>query len=171
MKFIIISAINFNGIIGINNTIPWYIPEDFKHYKDTTMGHTVIVGYNTYKSLPTKALDGRKYLVLCNKPANEEKDNVHFFENLTLLIDYIKLYYLHLDDTIYIAGGELIYKTFIDDCDECIITLVDRKYDLDNAKLFPIEILQEFTEIKSTEWITSVKDINYKIIRYKRIKL
>lgn len=167
MKLIIISAVNPDGIIGINNTIPWHIPEDFKHYKDTTMSHTVIVGYNTYKSLPKEAFIGRTYLVLGG--IKRKQDNVHFFQDLISLTDYIKLHYLHIDETIYIAGGERIYNLFIEDCQECIITWIDKEYKLDNAKLFPLNDLNKFfEEVNSTGWFKSKNDIKYKIAKYVR---
>ena len=47
-----------NGIIGVDNTIPWHIPEDFAHFKTTTFGSTVVMGRKTWDSLPRKPLPG-----------------------------------------------------------------------------------------------------------------
>lgn len=63
LKYIIIAAVNVDGVIGIDNQIPWRIPEDFQHFRRTTMGNMLLVGYNTFITLPEKAFEGGKYMV------------------------------------------------------------------------------------------------------------
>ena len=172
MKLIIISAVSMNGIIGIDSEIPWVIPEDFKHYKQTTMGHIVVVGLNTFKTLPEKALEGRTYFVLSDDNMFEtDKDNVHLFKTLKELTDYILLNCI--DEEIYIAGGAMIYDQLIDICSECIITWVDRYVEYDRhetPKYFPcLKLHLNFKEVVSTEWLNSKAGINYQICKYKRI--
>jgi dihydrofolate reductase len=53
-----------NGVIGDNNTIPWRIPEDMRHFKDLTMGKPVLMGRKTWESLPRKPLAGRTNIVI-----------------------------------------------------------------------------------------------------------
>lgn len=63
MKFIAIAAISTNRAIGKNGKIPWYIPEDFEHFKKTTLGAPIIMGRKTYESIG-RPLPGRENIVL-----------------------------------------------------------------------------------------------------------
>lgn len=172
MKLIIISAVSCNEIIGVGSEIPWHIPEDFKHYKETTMGHPVVVGLNTFKTLPEKALKGRIYLVLSGDENMSEyqKDNVLFFQTLECLLDYVKSNYSHLDEEVYIAGGQMIYEQFIDKCDEAIITwigiIIPFSSD-ESIKKFPLfKLNNNYDIIECGKWLTSKKGINYSIVKY-----
>lgn len=67
MSLKIIAAITRTHVIGLKNQMPWHIPEDLAYFKKTTLGHTVIMGKNTYYSIG-KALPGRKNIVLSRNP-------------------------------------------------------------------------------------------------------
>lgn len=64
MNLAIIAAIGRNRAIGCHNRLPWFLPEDLAHFKALTMGHPIIMGRNTYESLPHGALPGRRNLVV-----------------------------------------------------------------------------------------------------------
>ena len=66
MKLHLIFAQSANGVIGVNNTLPWHLPEDMAHFKRTTLGCPVIMGRKTWDSLPAKfrPLPGRLNVVL-----------------------------------------------------------------------------------------------------------
>ncbi len=59
-----------NGVIGINGTLPWHLPEDLAHFKRTTLGGPVIMGRKTWDSLPPKfrPLPGRTNIVVTRQP-------------------------------------------------------------------------------------------------------
>ena len=59
-----IAAIGKNRELGKDNKLLWRVPSDMKFFKKTTMGHKVIMGVNTYKSLPPTGLPGRKMIVI-----------------------------------------------------------------------------------------------------------
>lgn len=59
----LISAVARNGVIGVDNTLPWHLPEDLKHFKALTMGSPMIMGRKTFESLPG-LLPGRRHLVV-----------------------------------------------------------------------------------------------------------
>jgi len=174
MKLIIISAISSNGVIGIGSEIPWHVPEDFKHYRETTMGCPVIVGLNTFKTLPEKALEGRLYLVLCGEGKLFENDNnnVHLFETMDDLKNYIDHDLVHYDGNVYIAGGAMMYNQFIEVCDEVIITWIDKivNFAADaDVKMFPIlKLIKNFSCAEMGKILTSKKGVNYKIFKYKK---
>lgn len=59
----IIVAMDEGGGIGLNNQLPWYLPDDLKRFKILTMGHYLILGRRTYESLPRR-LEGRRIIVV-----------------------------------------------------------------------------------------------------------
>lgn len=172
-KIVIIAATSLDGVIGIDEKIPWRIPEDFKHFRETTMGHTLVVGYKTYLTLPPKAFDGRKYLILnsdiesdvCYDRGRDDipTSDVVQFKSINVLMEHVDLLQ---DDEIFIIGGESVYNQFINECDECIITLVNKTVPNGN-KLFPIGILNEkFYVYEDYDWCLSSTGTMYKIMKY-----
>ena len=71
--FTAIVAHDKNLLIGNGLLIPWHIKEDFQHFKETTLNHTIIMGLNTYKSIG-KALPNRKTIVVNFEPVPEIRD-------------------------------------------------------------------------------------------------
>jgi dihydrofolate reductase len=63
MKVSIVAAVAKNGIIGVNNTLPWHLPEDLAFFKQTTLGCPVLMGRKTYESI-NRPLPGRLNVVL-----------------------------------------------------------------------------------------------------------
>ena len=66
MRLHLVFARAANGVIGINNTLPWHLPEDLAHFKRTTLGCPVIMGRKTWDSIPAKfrPLPGRTNVVV-----------------------------------------------------------------------------------------------------------
>jgi len=62
----LIAAISENNCIGKDNALLWDIPEDMKHFKNVTFGHIVLMGRNTWESIPEKfrPLPNRKNIVV-----------------------------------------------------------------------------------------------------------
>ena len=62
----LIAAVARNGVIGLDNRLPWRLPADLKHFKALTLGHTVIMGRKTWESLPAsfRPLPGRQNIVV-----------------------------------------------------------------------------------------------------------
>ena len=114
MKITIIVAYNLNNVIGLNNKLPWHIPEDLKHFKDNTLGKNVVMGKNTFFSL-SKPLKERNNIVLSTS-LDKTKD-ITIFKSVKDLLDAKY-------DELMIIGGDSIYKQFIDIADELIITKV-----------------------------------------------
>jgi dihydrofolate reductase len=166
-KIIAIAAVAVDGTIGIDNEIPWRIPADFKHFRNTTMGGILIVGRTTYETLPEKAFEGRTYLVLNNGDVfNDGRNNVHQFRDVETLMMYLKI---HNIDRVFIAGGASIYDAMIDYCNEAVITWVDKTFPNGNKK-FPILKLAknfEMTEVDPV-WSTCPTGELYKIAYYIR---
>ena len=59
----LIAAMASNRVIGINNTLPWHLPADFKHFKSITMGKPILMGRKTYESIG-RPLPGRTNIII-----------------------------------------------------------------------------------------------------------
>ena len=114
MKIKIICAIGKNNEIGKNNNLIWHLPKDLKFFKEQTLNKTVVMGYNTYKSLPKK-LPNRNMIVLYDK----EIEGVKTYPN-----EYIMIQDLN-EDEIYIIGGASLYDRFINIADEMYLTEIN----------------------------------------------
>lgn len=71
----IIAAVADNGAIGVNGTLPWNLPKDLKRFKERTIGSAVIMGRNTWESLPKKPLPQRLNIVVSNRLSQETKNS------------------------------------------------------------------------------------------------
>jgi dihydrofolate reductase len=63
MRISLIVAVSRNGVIGVDNALPWYLPEDLKHFKSITMAKPIIMGRKTFDSIG-RPLPGRTNIVL-----------------------------------------------------------------------------------------------------------
>ncbi len=96
-----------DNIIGFDEKIPWYVPSDLKKFKKVTLGQTLIVGRKTYESFPNRTLPNRKMIVISRDNSYELSDNDNHF----LVSDLNKI--KEFTDDLYLAGGESIYKIFM----------------------------------------------------------
>jgi dihydrofolate reductase len=110
MTRVLIAAISENGVIGNKGKIPWYIPEDLKHFKSLTIGHYLIIGKNTYVFLDGikkrgKILPGREIIVVTKSPGffSEGIEVCKSLDDAILLAEKAK------KGDIFIGGGKLIY--------------------------------------------------------------
>lgn len=169
VKLILIAAVSIDGYIGVGDEIPWRIPEDFKHFRDTTMGNILIVGYNTYLTLPEKAFEGRDYIVLNGgEPFENRRNNVYQFKSLDFVL-YLINSEKNIFDKVFVIGGSMVYDSLIDYCDEAIITWVSKTIP-NGDKRFPIEkLFDNFVAIDdNTDWLKSKNNYEYRICKYIR---
>jgi len=122
----IISAVAENNrAIGKNNQLLWDIPDDLAHFKRITNGHPVIMGLNTYRSLPF-ILPGRLNIVL--SPDLIDIPGAVVVQSLS---DAYKTASEKDNEEIFIIGGGYVYSQAINDADRLYLTLVEGDYDAD----------------------------------------
>ncbi|WP_417244829.1 dihydrofolate reductase [Celeribacter sp.] len=114
----LIAARDRNGAIGKDNTIPWDAPEDLKFFMRETMGGAVIMGRNTWESLPFKPLKNRLNIVVSSQGVDHE----HVFATVEDAIDFARS---EGRARIYGMGGFGIYKAMLPLADRLVITEVD----------------------------------------------
>jgi dihydrofolate reductase len=131
MSFSIIAAVAVNNVIGVKGGLPWNIPEDMKHFKELTMGKTVLMGQNTWESLPEKfrPLPGRKNVVLTLLPEYPVPEGVEVFHSLE------DAFAAHTEE-VMIMGGAMVYRQTLPMASKLYITHVHRTVDGD--VMFPV---------------------------------
>ena len=134
MKISLIVAVSRNGAIGLNNQLPWYLPEDLKYFKSVTMGKPLIMGRKTFDSIG-RPLPGRANIVLTRDP-QWISDGVEVVQSVeqALLAGEIACEAADVDE-IMVIGGEQIYRMTLDLADRIYLTQVDA--DVEGDAFFP----------------------------------
>lgn len=122
----LVYAQELEGGIGLNNEMPWYLPNDFKHFKSTTMGHTILMGRKTFESMNQRLLPGRKSVVLTTQ-ANYGKD----IEGLVTIHTIDEALNLAKNTDLMVIGGAEIYKAMLPYADQIIRTVIEERFDVD----------------------------------------
>ena len=118
MRIHIIAAVAKNRAIGYQNKLLYWLPNDLKHFKALTTGHTIIMGRHTFESLPKGALPNRRNVVLSRSQASFPG-----CETYASLDE--ALYHCAPDEEVYIIGGASIYEQAIGKADRLCLTEVD----------------------------------------------
>ncbi len=163
----IIVALSKNMGIGLNNSLPWNIPSDLKKFRDLTIGdgnNAVIMGKNTWNSLPLSYLKKRDNLIL-SSTLNIDKSfvdgktsktyTVKSFCNIDNIIEYCsnKNY-----DNIWIIGGSKVYNEFLNYNNEIVNEIVNEIY-----------ITYIDTEFKCDTFFTEIDNNKFRIIIKKNL--
>lgn len=129
----LIVAVARNGVIGKSTgEMSWHVSEEFKHFKETTKGHPVIMGRKTFETLG-KPLKERLNIVLTKNPGYKTAFNdVLIFTSLDEAVDYCRK---NNFEKIFIIGGAEIYKTALPIVDEMIISRM--KFEAEGDVYFP----------------------------------
>lgn len=108
MGYTMIYASTADGLIGDRNRLPWHLPEEFQHFKNTTKHNVIVMGFNTWISINRKPLPGRRNLVCSESEPTNALDKI-FTYNLNDL-ERIRNDNPHL--TFFLIGGANTFKKF-----------------------------------------------------------
>ena len=114
MSVSMIAAVGKNLELGKNNDLIWHFKEDMKFFKDTTMGHTVVMGRKTFESLP-KALPGRKNIVISSNAEYQA-------QGATVVTSVEEALQIADNEEIFVLGGGKIYAEFLPYADKLYLT-------------------------------------------------
>ena len=151
---IIVATDEKNGI-GKNNSLPWHLPEDLHHFKLVTLNSCIIMGHNTWKSLPNKPLPSRTNIIISstnnlniNQDAFIVKYNpyrlsclsnsvIYVFSSLQLALDCVENSKCSKTKNTFVIGGEQLYNEAINhpECNNIYMTRIYKNFDCD--KFFP----------------------------------
>ena len=136
MSISIIVAVAQNNAIGKDNKLLWHLSEDLKRFKKLTTGHTIVMGKNTYFSLPKRPLPNRTHVVLTDVPGEQVDDCIMAYS----IEDAIAR--LNPAEENFIIGGASIYRQFLPFADKLYITWVHETFEADTF----------FPELDENEW-------------------
>jgi dihydrofolate reductase len=137
----IISALAKNRVIGINNTLPWRLPEDLKYFKALTLGHHILMGRKTWESIG-KPLPGRTTVIITrgNYPAPEGVKIAHSLQEAIAACG--------TDEEIFFVGGAELYAQALPLADRLYLTEIQA--DVEGDAWFP--------EYDPAQWRESSRD-------------
>lgn len=152
-------AQNSAGIIGDGSGMPWHVPEDLAHFKETTGSNPVVMGRRTWDSLFPKAkpLPGRRNVVL-----SRTSSDFSGAEAATSLTDALTL--LADAEQIWIIGGGQLYSEALPLADECVVTEIDVTVALDSPVYAPD--LSGWSCVEQGPWCESMAGPRYRISRW-----
>lgn len=124
-----IVAADEQNAIGRDGDLLCHLPNDLKHFKAVTSGHTVIMGRRTFESLPKGALPNRKNIVITSAPAEN-------FPNCTVCRNWDEVFAVAANEEVFIIGGGQIYKQAIEWADKIYLTRIHHTFE-DADTFFP----------------------------------
>ena len=116
-----IVAIDENGAIGRQGDLLCHLPADMKHFKEVTMGHSIVMGRKTFESFPRRPLPGRQNIVI-----TRNTDWQH--EGVTVAHDLDQAIAVAETDTVFIIGGAQIYELAMPRVEVLHLTLIHARW-------------------------------------------
>ena len=126
MSFSIIAAVGKNRELGKDGKLVFRLPSDLAFFKETTLGHPVLMGLNTFKSLP-KVLPGRKNYVLTRSTDFEAPEGVEIVRDL----DKFVADFQNSPEEVFVIGGGMVYAQMLEYADKLYLTEVDAEAEAD----------------------------------------
>ncbi len=142
-RLIAIAAMASNRVIGRDGKLPWHLPEDLKFFKQTTLGHPVLMGRKTFDSIIErlgKPLPGRLNIVLSRTMA--ARDDAQVIREIAELPTPNS----QLPTPIFLIGGAQLYESFLPVCDELLLTYLSAPHEGD-AYFPPFEDMFELHSV------------------------
>ncbi|WP_313167618.1 dihydrofolate reductase [Massilia oculi] len=142
-RLTLVVAIDAKGGIGIDNKMPWHLPEDFAHFKRVTLGKPVIMGRKTFDSIG-RVLPGRRNIVITRNAgwSHEGAERAASLEAAIAMLGGAPA---------SIIGGAQIFVQAMDVADAMIVTHIDRVFDCDTF----------FPPIDAAEWRETARDTHH----------
>lgn len=153
-----IVAIANKRVIGVNNTLPWHLPEDLKRFRALTMGHHIIMGRKTYESLG-RLLPGRT-TVIVTRNTDYKVEGALIANSLQAAIALCDG-----DNEAFLIGGAELYQDGLKFSNKLYITEIS--LDVEGDAFFPEYQSEEWLE-SSREAHSSAQGLNYSYVTYCR---
>jgi dihydrofolate reductase len=153
-----IVAVAHDGVIGVNNTLPWHLPEDLKRFRALTMGHHIIMGRKTYDSLG-RLLPGRTTVIVTRNESYKVEGALvaHSLEAAIALCED--------DEEVFLIGGAELYQAGLKLAHKLYITEIE--LDVAGDSFFPKLVSTEWQETER-EAHTSEKGLKFSYVTYLR---
>lgn len=151
--------------IGMDNKLPWHLPEDLAFFKRVTLGHTILMGRKTYESIG-RPLPKRRNVILTRDRSYEVPgcDIVHSVE------ETLERYGSNASaDELFVIGGAEVFRLFLPYADRLYVTEIARRFEVDTF----------FPDIEAGQWQEASREIgvkneknpyDYSFVLYNRVK-
>ncbi len=153
-----------NNIIGKDNKLVWNLPEDLKHFKEITTGHTIIMGRKTFESLG-RVLPNRKHIIFSQNPDFKvHNENVEVVHSLLQIQDLIEG-----KEEAFVIGGAMIYNFLMPYVTKMYVTEIEKEFEGDT--FFPkinSDIWKETSREKGKK--DEKNNLDYDFVTYEKIK-
>jgi dihydrofolate reductase len=156
----LVVALDAQRGIGVNNTLPWRLPEDLAHFKRVTSGHPIIMGRKTFDSIG-RPLPNRRNIVVTRNPAwrHEGVEAVTSLDEAVVLAGGAKA---------FIIGGAQIFAESMGIADQMIVTEIDHTFACDT--FFPPLAAGEWTETARELHHSDANGFDYSFVTYSKAK-
>ena len=150
-----------DGVIGEAGSIPWHLPEDLAHFKEITLGGSVIMGRRTWDSLPERfrPLAGRRNIVITRQPQWRA-------EGASVVHSLTEALAAAAPDLVWVIGGGDIYAQALPLASRLEVTEVD--LDVAGDTRAPAVDPAAWRSTDATDWLESRTGIRYRFVSYVR---
>jgi len=153
MTISIIVAMAENRAIGRNGDLIWHNSRDLRQFKKITSGHTVIMGFKTYLSLPNqKALPNRRNIILSSR-LEIVPEGFEIADSIKKAMEMVKN-----EDEVFIMGGGMVYEQFLPFADRLYLTRIGKRFEADTY--FPFVNFEEW-KLVDLEVIDDDESVDY----------
>jgi dihydrofolate reductase len=151
-----------NNVIGKGNALPWDLPNDLKHFREVTAGHTVIMGRKTFESIG-RPLPKRRNVVITRQP-DYKPEGVEVAASLEAALASVPA-----SEEAFIIGGGEIFKMALPIADRVYLTRVEA--DVAGDAFFPVLAPDEWREVSRQEGVVDEKNaLPYTFLVFERIR-
>lgn len=155
----IVVAMDAKRGIGIDNKLPWHLPEDLAHFKRVTLGHPIVMGRKTFDSIG-RPLPGRRNIVV-TRNANWRHEGVEVAHSLQDAVA------LAGGESASIIGGAQIFAEALDLADRMIVTHIDKQYACDT--FFPEIDPARWTAVASEPQRSEAEGVEFSFVTYDKV--
>lgn len=115
-----------NGVIGLDNDMPWHLPEDLRYFKKTTLGYPIVMGRKTFESFGGRPLPKRENVVLTTDAAFEV-NGVTVVHSVDEVVERTKR------EDLFVIGGANVFKQFIGEANRLYVTKIEAEFEGDTV--------------------------------------
>ena len=163
-KIVAIWAQDERGVIGKDDRLPWHLPAELQHFKETTLNHAILMGRVTFDGMGRRLLPKRQTLIL-TRNSDQVMDGALVFQDVKSVLAW----YQSQDKNLYILGGKQIFQLFESYLDEIIVTQIHAQVEGDTY--FPADFdLTVFETVTSKSYSKDEKNAYDFTIEYRKRK-
>ncbi|MGK2914938.1 MAG: dihydrofolate reductase [Porticoccaceae bacterium] len=165
MRIALIAAVAENSVIGRDNTLPWHLPEDLRHFKRITLGKPLVMGRRTHESIG-RPLPGRTNIVITSRRDWHPADITiaHSLADAIALAEPIAA--ANGADEIMVIGGEQLYRQTLAIADRIYLTQV--AIAVEGDAFFPVIVRTQWRETDREEGLSPASGLGYQFVVFDR---